>query len=224
MVCRTLDPDAPAVADRDRGPARPAAGWSPSCPSATGAVATSGTAHRGRAPRRRAHRPPAGRRRLGHGRRPLADLGRHRRHRRLRAGRRRRGLAGHAAGPDRPGGLGRRGDDDRRRPREERRQALIGTTRRAGGAATLALGQAAPDAEALVVRQRGLEALGAHRRNRSRRAWPRGSSRPSRGRTPRGPSRRTARPAARSRRPSGWPATATRASARRQRWCRRARR
>ena len=59
MVCRTLDPDGRAVADRHRGPARPRAASLAVVPVRTGAVATSGTAHRGAAPGRRPHRPGA---------------------------------------------------------------------------------------------------------------------------------------------------------------------
>ncbi len=55
------------------------------------------------------------------------------------------------------------------------------------------LGQAAPDAEALVVRRGVVEAPVLRPRSPSRSAWPRASSRPSRGRTPRGRSARTAR-------------------------------
>ena len=67
--------------------------------------------------------------------------------------------------------------------------------------AALALGQPAPDAEALVVGQGVLEALGRGPRSRRRPSWPRGWSRPSRGRTPPGPSGRTASAPARRARP-----------------------
>ena len=46
LVCHVADPDAPAVADRHRGPARPARVVAV-VPVRTGAVATSGPAHRG---------------------------------------------------------------------------------------------------------------------------------------------------------------------------------
>ena len=84
MVCRTLDPGDDAVADRHRGPARPARVLAV-VPVRTGAVATSGTRPPRRARRRRADRPAADAGRLGHRRRRRPDLGRHRRHGRLRA-------------------------------------------------------------------------------------------------------------------------------------------
>ena len=96
LVCRTLDPDGAALADRHRGPADPRRILAV-VPVFTGAVATSGTAHRGQhLVDARTGRPPTGVASVtvvaG-----VADLGRHRRDRRLRAGPRRRRLAGDPA-------------------------------------------------------------------------------------------------------------------------------
>ena len=66
----------------------------------------------------------------------------------------------------------------------------------AGGAlepAALPLGQPAPDAEPLVVGEGVRRGTRPAPRSRCRSSWPRGSSRPSRGRTPPGRSARTAR-------------------------------
>ena len=107
MVCRTADPAGPPGGSASRTRTT-RAGWSPSSPVRTGAVATSGTAHRGEhIVDARTGGAPAGvasvtrRRRRPH-------LGRHRRHRGLRAGRRRPGLAARPPGPPRPGRLARR--------------------------------------------------------------------------------------------------------------------
>ena len=90
IVCRTADPDGRAVADRHRGPARPAPAASPSSRCAPARSPPRARAHRGAAPRRRPHRAAAV---AASPRSPssagLAHLGRHRRHRRLRAGPRR---------------------------------------------------------------------------------------------------------------------------------------
>ncbi len=84
-------------------------------PVRNGAVATSGLAHRGdHIVDARTGRTP-GRDRLGHGRRTRPGLGRHRRHRRFRDGRRRPRLATRPRAPERPCGLGRRHDRPVRR-------------------------------------------------------------------------------------------------------------
>ena len=102
-------PGLAGLADRHRGPARPDAGCVAVVPVRNGAVATSGP----RPPRRPHRRRPHRRRHPTRvasvtvvARRP--DLGRHRRHRRLRPGPRRRPLAAHPPAPHRPRRLGRR--------------------------------------------------------------------------------------------------------------------
>ena len=108
LVCRTARPGAAGLADRHRGPARPdAASW-PSCRSATArspppAPPTAGSTSSTPAPAG----PPDGVASVTVVGR-LADLGGHRRHRRVRARAGRRGLAAHPAGPDRAGRLGGR--------------------------------------------------------------------------------------------------------------------
>ena len=93
MVCRTARPGGPPWRIGIEDPRDPTPGRSPSSRCCTGAVATSGTAHRGQHLVDARTGRPAGRGRLGHRRRRLAHLGRHRRHRRLRAGAGRRPLA-----------------------------------------------------------------------------------------------------------------------------------
>ena len=123
MVVRTLDPAAPAWRVGVEDPHDPGRVLAV-LPVHTGAVATSGTAHRGaHLVDARTGLAPRGRG-LGQRGGVLADLGRHRRDRGLRARPGRRRLAAHPAGSDRAGGLGRRHHHEPRGPGPDRGQAL----------------------------------------------------------------------------------------------------
>ena len=107
LVCQVAGPDSPdwRIGIEDpHDPTRVVA----VVPVRTGAVATSGLAHRGgHVVDARTGAVPDGDR-LGHRRPRRPGLGRHRRHRRLRPGPRRRPLAAHPRPAHRPGRLGRR--------------------------------------------------------------------------------------------------------------------
>ena len=98
--------------------------------------------------------------------------------------------AGRASKP-----IGDRSPGAARRARRDvaRRVGPNGSDRALAQLATLALGEPAPDAEALVVRERVLEALRRAPRIRCRSSSRRASIRPSQGRTPRDRSARTVR-------------------------------
>ncbi len=85
MVCRVADAATAAPGGSASRTRTTRAACVAVVPVRRGAVATSGTAHRGAPHRRRPHRRAARRRRLGHRRRAAPHLGRHRRHRGVRA-------------------------------------------------------------------------------------------------------------------------------------------